>query len=234
MNYVFYNQAKKEINNINANYQKSFDILNYAYNKKYYKIKIDYNWNFHFYELLFHCFYLTFLDFSIQFNNQINDNKSSISNSVDEFLEYYEMNDYYLNFINKDGAMINISKNIVMNSYDNNFNYKKFDEKHNLRNKLIQLCKYEYMSKKGKREIELGKVSNRNYLLLEDNDIIENDDDKEINIIFKNYNKKNNVFSNNYNDFNKNMKRFLFDGYKDNQNLKEDYYDDLSNIMHLN
>ena len=29
------------------------------------------------------------------------------------------------------------------------------------------------------------------------------------------------------------MKRFLFDGYKDNQNLKEDYYDDLSNIMNL-
>ena len=196
MNYVFYNKAKKEINNINANYQKSFDILNHAYNKMYYKIKIDYNWNFHFYELLFHCFYLTFLDFSIQFNNQINDNKNSISNSVDEFLEYYEMNDYYLNFINKDGAMINISKNIVMNSYDNNINYKKFDEKHNLRNKLIQLCKYEYMSKKGKREIELGKVSNRNYLLLEDKDIFDNDDDKEINIIFKNYNKKNNLFSN--------------------------------------
>ena len=55
-NYVFYHFGLEKINRIKANYDKGFEILNYSYERQSYKIQIDYNWNFHFFELLFHCF----------------------------------------------------------------------------------------------------------------------------------------------------------------------------------
>ena len=61
-NNVYYNYGLGKINRIKANYDKSFEILNYGYERQLYKIRIDYNWNFHFFELLFHCFYLNFAD----------------------------------------------------------------------------------------------------------------------------------------------------------------------------
>ena len=116
-NYIFYNFGIQRINRIKANYEESFDILNYAYEKLSYKIQIDYNWNFHFFELLFQCFYLNFIDCSIKLNifNKEGKKSNPFTYYLNNFLDYYEYYDYYLNFINQEGAFMNISRLINSN-----------------------------------------------------------------------------------------------------------------------
>ena len=224
-NYLFYNFGLDKIKRTRADKNESFRILNYAYKKMFYKIKIDYNWNFHFFELLFHCFYLTFIDCSNNLYYKKNQNQDyfSLLKYVNDFLDYYENYDYYLNFINEEGANMNISKLISRNYFDN-FNYKKFNQKYNLRNKLIKEQKYDYMTRKGPKIINISKVDPKCFFII-DNSYYDN----EIKIMLNNRkNNNNNLFSNNYDSINSSLKRFIFEGYDEKKNSSiEEYYNDL-------
>ena len=140
-NHLFYDFGINKINNKNAEYEESIEILKCGYTKNIYNVQIDYNWNFQFFEFLFHCFYLTFAECSNSLKNINNINKGNSSKlsfeiSINDFLDYYELNDYYLNFINKEGANMNISRLIKIN-YDDNFNYKLFNDKYILRKESL-------------------------------------------------------------------------------------------------
>jgi len=215
-NEIFYNYGLKKINHENKKFKESLETLNYAFEKNYKLIKINYNWYFHFYEMLFNCFYLTFIDCA---NNL--DPKDNLSKNINIFLNFYEDNDYYLNFIDLDGALMNRVRLININFREEEFDYKKFNEKSKLRQKLLDKSIYGYMNKNGIKEIKLFKYNSDDFLLKEENEI--NKD-----IIFDNKDKSNSLFLNNMNDINYYLKRFLFDGYDDKKNSStEDYYRDL-------
>ena len=229
-NDLFYDFGINKINRVKAKYEESFNILNYAYEKMFYKIRIDYNWNFHFFELLFHCFYLTFADCSnkLNYSNKNNQYPPPFIRSINDFLDYYEYYDYYLNFINQEGAYMNISR-LINTNYYKNFNYVKFKEKFRLRSQLIQSSKYDYMSKKGIDKINISSTTSRNFLILDNH---YNENSNEINIVFNHKNKNDSLFSNNYENINNSLKRFIFEGYDDKKNTSTDeYYNDLMNYL---
>ena len=93
-NETFYKYGINKINREKTKYKESLDILEYAFEKNYKLIKINYNWYFHFYEILFNCFYLTFIDCANKLEAEDN-----LSNIINYFLNFYEEYDYYLNFI---------------------------------------------------------------------------------------------------------------------------------------
>ena len=225
-NFNFYNYGIEKINIDNPNIKKSIEKLNYAYNKKYYKIKVDYNWNFHFYELLFHSFYLTFADFSIIYYKKYDKKRFSdgapFYTAVKKYLDYYEQNDYYLNFINKNGSLINIQREINKKIYGEEFKYKKFNKKYKLREELIGLSIYDYMSKEGIQKIELNNISYQCYLVK---------GKEEINLIFDDRYRNNNIFVNDYDKLPLSKQRFLFNGYNDDNISKDEYYNDLLKLM---
>jgi len=225
-NYIFYNYGLKNINIKNPNVKKSIDKLNYAYKKKYYKIKVDYNWNFHFYELLFHSFYLTFADFSIVYYRNYGKKRFSDGDpfyiAVKNYLDYYEQNDYYLNFINKNGSKINILREIYKKIDSDEFNYKLFNKKYKLREDLIGQSKYDYMTKEGIQKIDLNCTSFKSYLVNEK---------QENNLIFNDRLRNNNIFVNGYNKLNPSIQRFLFNEYNDDNISKENYCNDILKLM---
>ena len=198
--------------------------MNYAFEKNYKLIKINYNWYFHFYEMLFNSFYLTFIDCARQL-----DQKDSLSKNINYFLNFYEYNDYYLNFIDLDGALMNRSRLININFHGEKFDYEKFNEKYKLRTKLLDKCIYGYMTKNGIKEIKLSKHNYNDFLLKGENESPIYKD-----IIFDKKDKSNSLFLNNMNDINYYLKRFLFDGYDDKKNSSiEDYYRDLLKIYDI-
>ncbi len=214
-NEIFYNYGINKINYQKKEYKESLDILNNAFQRNYKLIKIDYNWYFHFYEILINCFYLTFIDCASNL-----DPKDNLSKNINNFLNFYEYKDYYLNFIDLDGAFMNRSRLINMNLRGEEFDYEKFNEKRKLRQKLLDKSIYGYMTKNGIKEITLLKYNSDDFLLKEENESQINKD-----IIFDNKDKSNSLFLNNMNDINYYLKRFLFDGYDDKKNSStEDYY----------
>ena len=235
-NYNFYNYGINKINIDNPNVKKSIEELKYAYRKKYYKIKIDYNWNFHFFELLFHSFYLTFADFSNKYFKKYNEKKFANGDSfysvAQNYLNYYEQNDYYLNFINENGAKINIIREINKKIYKD-FKYGRFNKKFKLREELIGQSNYDYMTKEGIQKIPLNDTSYKSYVVNYNNDIDSNKKE-EINLVFDDRYRNNNIFVNNYNKLNISLQRFLFNEYNDDINSKENYYNDYKYLLKIN
>ena len=136
------------LNNIDIKKTKfNQSILGKAYNKNYNQLKIDYNWSFHFFEIIFHCFYLNFIDCLnlLYEKGMIN---SNVYYYISNFLDNYEINDYYFNFINIDGAYLNISRLLKYQLYKKKFNYEMFKEKYFVRTKLLKEPTYDYISKK--------------------------------------------------------------------------------------
>ena len=227
-NYDFYDFGLKKISRTKANYNDSFGILDYGYNRSVNKIQVDYNWNFHFYEILFHCFYLTFADC---LNKLTIEDKSfeygDLEGYLNDYLNYYEYTDYYLNFINQDGAYMNISRLIMQYFPKDFFDYEQFNEKYELRKKCIDSSEYDYISKKNKLQLKIISTKSSSFLLENDNEVINN----KI-IIFNNKIKSNSIFLYNYNNINSSLRRFLFEGYEEKgNNYNEEYYNDLINIF---
>ena len=214
-NNLFYNKTiNKMMTNINDNYEKELRD-DYDINKN--KIFIDYNWNFHLFELLFHCFYLTFADCLHE-----KDIQNDLYEIINEFLDYYECNDYYFNFINQQGAYFNISR-IIEKNVNSEFDYKSFNEKFSLRNELIKSSKYDYISKEIINEIKFEKINSRNFFLMMQNDDYNN------NNIFVINKKCDSLFAKNKNyQFN----RFMFEEYDNTKSSSiDDYYRDLINLF---
>ena len=239
-NFNFYNYGIKKIKKENPNVKENIKNLNYAYDKMYYKIKADYNWNFHLYELLFHSFYLTFADFSINYDKKYGKSQKTFYHSeliydgVNDYLDYYEQNDYYLNFINNNGARTNISREIYKKIDEINkkkFDYKKFDKKYKLREELRELSKYDYMTKEGIQKIYLNEILYKNILLTDYIDDSDSNKTQVNNIVFDERYRNNNIFVNDYNKLNQSIQRFLFNGYNDDNISKDDYYHDLLKLM---
>ena len=82
-NEIFYNYGINKINYQKKEYKESLDILNNDFQRNYKLIKIDYNWYFHFYEILFNCFYLTFIDCASNL-----DLKDNLSKNINNFLNF--------------------------------------------------------------------------------------------------------------------------------------------------
>ena len=155
----------------------------------------------------------------------------SIYKDVDNYLDYYEENDYYLNFINNNGAITNILREINKKIYNDKFDYKLFHKKDKLRKELVELSKYDYMTKEGIQKIYLNETSHKNFLLIEDIDDNDSNEKEEKNLVFDNRYRNNNIFVSNYNMLNLSIQRFLFKGYNDDNISKEDYYNDLLKLM---
>ena len=99
MNKKLYDPCLKNMDKTKTKF--NYNILNQAYDKNYYQLKIDYNWSFHFFEIIFYCFYLNFiLCLDILYEEKKDDNK--IYDHISNFLDFYENNDYYFNFINQE------------------------------------------------------------------------------------------------------------------------------------
>ena len=213
-NNLFYNETiKKMMANINDDYEK---ILRGDYDINKNKIFIDYNWNFHLFELLFHCFYLTFADCL----NEI-DIQNDLYEIINDFLDYYECNDYYFNFINQQGANFNISR-IIEKNVNDEFNYKSFNEKFILRKELIKASKYDYITKEIIKEIIFEKIKSRNFFLMQNGDY----NNSKIFVINK---QCDSLFSKNSNyQFN----RFMFEEYDSTKSTSiDDYFRDLINLF---
>ena len=216
-NNLFYNETiNKMMTTNNDNYEEINQKLRDDYDINKNKIFIDYNWNFHLFELLFHCFYLTFADCI----NEI-DIKNDLYEIINDFLDYYECNDYYFNFINQQGAYFNISR-IIKKNFNDQFDYKSFDEKFILRKELIKASKYDYITKEIKREINFEKIKPRNFFLMQNCDY----DNRNIFVINK---QCDSLFSKNSNyQFN----RFMFEEYDSTKSTSiDDYFRDLINLF---
>ena len=221
-NGIMYNFGINKINKNNIKFREGLETLNFSFEIKYKSIQIDYNWYFHFYEILFNCFYLTFIDCSFQLKQ-----KDKLFQIINSFLNFYEKNDYYLNFIDLDGASMNRARLINENYYKNKFDYEKFNEKYKVREKLWNKYIYNYMTKKGTEKIKLLKRNSDHFLFKEKNEKQTNPD-----IIFDNKDESNSLFLNNYDDINYDLKRFLFDGYDEKKTCSiEDYYRDILKMI---
>ena len=162
-----------------------------------------------------------------------NDVIISLMNCLNDFLNYYEYYDYYLNFVNQEGAYMNISRLINENFYKEKFNYERFNQKYKLRNELIKISKYDYINKKGIKKIDINSNKKLKSLLL--NTDTDEEETKKNSVIFNNKNKGNNIFLNNYNDIENSLKTFLFEGYDDKRSFSsEEYYNDLLKLFPLN
>jgi len=225
-NNLFYNKTiGKMMSNIKDNNEKLLRdeygrILRDDYEINKNKIFIDYYWNFHLFELLFHCFYLNFADCLNEIDIDIQNDLYEI---INEFLDFYEYNDYYFNFIDKKGANFNISR-IIEKNINNKFDYKSYNKKFNLRNEIIKSSKYDYVTKEIIKEIKFEQIKSRNFFLMQDNDYINNSSN-----IFVINKKCESLFSKNNNyQFN----RFMFEEYDNAKSISiDDYYRDLINLF---
>ena len=218
MNRLFYRETlqNEEIKNYNEK-------LNDDYEENYSLIKVNYNWSFHFFEIILFCFYLNFCEILNQlFEGEYNDNKIYLN--IFNFLDNYEKYDFYFNFINENGAYLNISKLIKSKIYGKNFKYSKFKEKFKARNELLKLHEYNYIDEKNEKKINILKIPN-NY---EKNEI------KEINNVILLDNNKN-LFYNNYKEINYYLEQFLFNSYNNkDKSMIDEYFEDLNKISNLN
>ena len=159
MNRKLYGYCLKNLDMKQIKYKFYQNILQKAYNKNYWQLKLDYNWSFHFFEIIFHCFYLNFIDcLNILYEEGLKDSNAYFY--ISNFLDNYEKNDYYFNFINKDGAYLYISKFLKSQLYKKKFEYEKFKEKYSVREKLLNQLQYNYISKEDDYKIDILKQEN--------------------------------------------------------------------------
>ena len=221
-------------------------LLTNAYYKNKTQLKINYNWSFHFIEIIFYCFYLNFVhcqNYLYSYSSRISD----IYDIISKYLDNYEKKDYYFNFINEEGAKLNIARiiknglynNIKKNNDNNNSNniinidinnIKKinqdyFKQKISIRRKLLKEHKYNLISKNELKKINIFKKPN-NYN--------EEETKNEYHVIIDNSNNLS-LFKNNYNVISESLKRFLFDGYNEYKSSTiDEIYSDLTKINNDN
>lgn len=209
------------LNEIEKDKEKSNSkLLINAYYKSRPQLKINYNWSFHFFEVIFYCFYLNFAHCQkLLYDNYKNNTK--IYNDISKYLDNYEKRDYYFNFINEEGALLNITRIIQIKLYKVlNANY--FKQKIFVRRKLLREHKYYLISKNKDVKINIFKKPN-NYGIDETN--------KEVHDIILDVSNSLGFFKNSYNDLNDNLKRFFFVGYDENKiSTVDEFCSDLNKI----
>ena len=223
MNRELYGYSLKNMDIKQMKFNQS--ILEKAYNKNYSQLKLDYNWSFHFFEIIFHCFYLNFVDY-LNLLYEEGWNESNVYLYISNFLDIYEKNDFYFNFINKAGAFLNISRLLQGKLYKNKFKYEKFKEKYFVRKKLLNEHKYDYISRRYEYKIDILTREN-NYSSKEIKNIK--------NEVYLDIKSQLSIFKNSYNNCSTYLKRFFFDGYEENKiSINDEYYTDLSKIYEFN
>ena len=216
-----YDCCLKNIDTKQINFKFKQSILERAYDKNYNELKIDYNWSFHFFEIIFHCFYLNFIDcLNILYEKGMKDSK--IYHHISNFLDNYERSDYYFNFINKDGAYLNISRLLKYLLYKEKFKYKMFKEKYFVRKKLLKEHKYNFISKQFEYKINI--LTKKNNYGSEEIKGVKNE-------VYLDIKSKLSIFKNSYNNCNAYLRRFLYDGYEENKiSIIDEYYTDITKI----
>ena len=151
-------------------------------------------------------------------------------------MDNYEKNDYYFNFINKDGAYLNISRILQSRLYEQlykekliseKFKYAKFKEKYFVRKKLLKEHKYDYISKIYEYKIDI---------LTRENNYSSNEIKNFKKEVYLDIKSQLSIFKNSYNNCSAYLRRFFFDGYEENKISINDeyYYSDLSKIYEFN
>ena len=226
MNKKIYNQEIEKIKEYNE--KSNYKILLNTYYENREQLKINYNWSFHFFEIIFYCFYLNFAHCEILLYENGKKN-SNIYKEIRRYLDIYEKNDYYFNFINEEGAKLNITRIIQRNlnkelnqELNKELNSDYFRQKISVRRKLLKEHKYNLISEKKERQINIFKMQN-NYGLEKENN--------QYNEIILDISNDLGLFQNSYYDLNDNLKRFFFDGYNENKNSTiDEFCNDLNKI----